>query len=169
MKLLDRHTIVRLWDEHGAALVLYAQQLCDTPEDVVQEAFLLLVRQGVAPENPVAWLYRVVRTRSFNVARTRGRVARREAAAAAQRQPWFEASVGDALDAAKAATVLQELPTDQREAIVARLWGGLSFEEIAQLQETSLSTVYRSYQRGLAALRERLGVACPKKRTPTKT
>lgn len=37
--------LTRLLDEHGAALVLYAQQWCDTPEDVVQEAFLALVRQ----------------------------------------------------------------------------------------------------------------------------
>ena len=52
------------------------------------------------------------------------------------------------------------LPADQREIIVARLWGGLSFEEIAQLAGESTSTVYRCYQRGLTALRERLGVSC---------
>jgi RNA polymerase sigma factor (sigma-70 family) len=169
MNLLDRQTIVRLWDEHGAALVLYAQQLCNTPEDVVQEAFLLLVRQGLVPGNPVGWLYRVVRNRSFNATRSRGRLARREAVAAARRGPWFESTADDTIDAAEASAVLQALPTDQREIIVARLWGGLAFEEIAQLQETSVSTVYRGYQRGLAALRERLGVPCPKKRTPTKT
>ena len=30
----------RLFDEHAAALVLYARQWCESAEDVVQEAFL---------------------------------------------------------------------------------------------------------------------------------
>ena len=63
-----------------------------TPEDVVQEAFLLLVRQAVAPENPTGWLYRVVRNRAINAGRSQGRRARREAAVAARGEPWFEAS-----------------------------------------------------------------------------
>ena len=51
----------RLVDENAAALVLYARQWCSAPEDVVQEAFLKLAAQKPAPDNPVAWLYRVVR------------------------------------------------------------------------------------------------------------
>ena len=53
--------LARLLDEHGAALTLYARQWCQTPEDVVQEALLQLIRQPAAPENLVGWLYRVVR------------------------------------------------------------------------------------------------------------
>jgi RNA polymerase sigma factor (sigma-70 family) len=157
---LRPETVVRLWDEHGPALVLYAQQLCDAPEDVVQEAFLLLVRQGRALENPVGWLYRVVRNRALNAARSRSRKSRREAVAAARHEPWFETAAGEGLDAAEASAALKQLPTDQREVIVARLWGGLSFEEVSRLQGASLSTVYRCYQRGLAALRERIGESC---------
>ncbi len=159
-------TVTRLWDAHGAPLVLYAQQWCGTPEDVVQEAFLLLVRQAAAPENPVGWLYRVVRHRAINAARDAGRKSRREARAACRGEPWFEASEGARLDALAATEALAGLPPDQREAIVARLWGGLSFEELAQLSGASISTVYRTYHRGLAALRERLGASCPKKSDP---
>jgi len=168
MDPLSPETVVRLWDEYGDALVLYAQQICETPEDAVQEAFLLLVRQGVAPDNPVGWIYRVVRNRALNAARTCGRQARREAVAATRRVPWFESTVGEGLDADEAAAALTQLPVEEREAIVARLWGGLSFEEIAGLHGTSLSTVYRCYQRGLAALRERLGESCPTKKKTTK-
>lgn len=169
MSTLGPDAVTRLWDEHSAPLVLYAQQWCDAPEDVVQEAFLLLVRQAVALESPVGWLYRVVRNRAINTSRSRGRPSRREDAVAAAGQPWFERSEEDRLDAAAATAALGQLSIQEREAIVARLWGGLSFEEIARLSGMSPSTVYRSYQRGLSTLRERLGWKCLEKNTKTKT
>ncbi len=165
MSILGPQAVTRLWDEHRYALVLYARQWCDAPEDVVQEAFLLLVRQPAAPENPVGWLYKVVRNRAINAARSRGRRSRREAAAADHGEPWFHSAEGDRLDAAAATDALKHLPPQQREVIVARLWGGLAFEEIARLSEESLSKVYRSYQRGLAALRERLNAPCSGKKS----
>ncbi len=157
MDSLSREVVIRLWDEHGDALVLYARQFCETPEDVVQEAFLLLARQDTAVENPVGWMYRVVRNRALNAARGRRRQSRRESDVAARSDAWFESTAADHLDATEAAAALQRLPIDEREVIVARLWGGLSFEEISRLQGASLSAVYRCYQRGLATLRERLG------------
>lgn len=68
MDILGPESVVRLWDEHGAALVLFARQLCDVPEDVVQEAFLQLVHNSPSPDNPKGWLYRVVRNRALNAA-----------------------------------------------------------------------------------------------------
>ena len=159
----------RLLDEQGAALVLYAQQWCETPEDVVQEAFLLLVKQAVLPENVVGWLYRVVRNRAISESRCSGRRARREAAAAHSAEPWFEPIQGERLDAAAATRALEHLPVEQRETIVARLWGGLAFDQIADLTGSPKSTVYRWYERGLAALRERLGICPEKKKTGSKT
>lgn len=153
----------RLVDEQGAALTLYARQWCDMPEDVVQEAFVLLVRQETVPENVVGWLYRVVRNAAISASRSAGRRARRESAVAHRGEPWFQSSPGDRLDAAAATEALQHLPLEQRETIVARLWGGLSYEEIARLTGSSTSSVHRWYERGLAALRERLDASCPNK------
>jgi RNA polymerase sigma factor (sigma-70 family) len=161
--------IARLWAEHSAALVLYAQQWCDAPEDVVQQGFLALVEQTNAPDNPVGWLYRVVRNRAMDASRSWRRKSRRETAVAHRGEPWFETAAGERLDAAAATEALKQLPADQREAIVARLWGGLKFEEIAQLAGSSASTVYRCYQRGLAALRERLALPCRPTKTTKKT
>jgi RNA polymerase sigma-70 factor (ECF subfamily) len=155
--------LTRLLDEHGAALVLYAQQWCDTPEDVVQEAFLALVRQPALPDNLVGWLYRVVRNGAINASRASRRRTKRETATAGMSEPWFHITLDDRLDAVEAARVMGELPIEERETIVARLWGGLSFDEIAQLSGSSTSTVHRWYQAGLNSLRERLGVACQKK------
>jgi RNA polymerase sigma-70 factor (ECF subfamily) len=67
------------------------------------------------------------------------------------------------LDAESAAAALQHLPLDQREVIVAHLWGELTFEQIADLIGTSSSTAHRWYIAGLTTLRERLEVVCPKK------
>jgi len=153
----------RLLDEHGAALVLWAEQWCRTPEDVVQEAFLQLVRQTVIPENVTGWLYRVVRNGAISASRSAGTRRRHEVASACRGQLWFEPSDGQGLDAATAAEALGGLPIEQRESIVARLWGGLSFEQIGQLTGSSTSTAHRWYRAGLSALRERLGVSCAKR------
>jgi RNA polymerase sigma factor (sigma-70 family) len=159
--------LTRLLDEHAAALVLYAQQLCDAPEDVVQEAFLALVRQPAPPENVLSWLYKVVRNEALNASRSAKRRSRRETAVSNDSESWFHSTVEDRLDADQAARAMRELPSEQRETIVARLWGGLTFDEIAQLTGTSTSTVHRWYQAGLDVLRERLGVVCRKIKNKT--
>jgi RNA polymerase sigma-70 factor (ECF subfamily) len=154
-----------LLDEHSGSLMLYARQWCDTPEDVVQEAFVLLARQTSVPENVVGWLYRVVRNAAISASRAAGRRARYETAAAQRHDTWFEPTAGDRLDAAAATEALRQLPIEQREAIVARLWAGLSFDEIAALMGASTSAVHRWYHAGLTALRERMGVPCLEKKT----
>jgi RNA polymerase sigma-70 factor (ECF subfamily) len=153
----------RLVDEHAAALVLYARQWCALPEDVVQEAFVKLVRQRALPANVVPWLYRVVRNGAISAARAAARRRRYETRAAAQQPAWFAGPQTAGLDAETAAAALQALPIEQREAIVAHLWGGLTFEQIAELGGDSASTAHRRYVAGLTALRERLGVPCPRK------
>ncbi len=152
----------QLLDEHGPALVLYARQWCSAPEDVVQEAFLKLVAQKTPPVNPVSWLYRVVRNAALSAARAAKRRQRHEAIAAARTPAWFAMTDGVDLDSQTATAALQALPLEQREIIVAHLWGRLTFEQIAELTGRSSSTAHRWYLAGLSALRERLGVACPK-------
>jgi len=166
---VSSETLKRLLDAHSAGLVLYARQWCNTPEDIVQDVFLLLIREPTAPENAVGWLYRAVRNKAMNAARSSRRRAHHEAQAAQRGEPWLSASGGDRLDAAVAAQALAELPLEQREAIVARLWAGLSLQQTAQLMGTSLSTAYRRYQQGIATLRERLDEKCPKTKNPQKT
>lgn len=160
---VDATFLSRLLDQHGASLVLYARQWCNSPEDVVQEAILRLMRQCPKPENEVGWLYRVVRNRAISAARAAGRRTRYEQAASSERQSWFVVSPDNAIDALAAAEALELLPIEQREAIVLRLWSGLSFEEIAELIGKSTSTAHRRYLAGLAALREQWTSACPSK------
>jgi RNA polymerase sigma-70 factor (ECF subfamily) len=152
--------VARLIDAHTGPLVLYARQWCDAPEDAVQEAFLKLVRQGRPPQDPVAWLYRVVRNGALDAAR-RARRRRRRESAAARPVRWFVEPEVDGLDAETAVSALQRLPPEQREVIVARHWGALSFEQIAAAIGCSASTAFRRYTAGVEDLRQRLGGSCP--------
>jgi len=167
MSEISPQHLASLLRRHGPALALYARQWCRTPEDVVQEAFLRLVEQAEEPENVVAWLYRVVRNGALNAARAAARRKRHESAAASGIRSWFEPSDDQLLDGRTAANALEHLPDSQRETVVARLWGGLSFDEIAELTGRSASTAYRRYQMGIQALRERLGVLCREDRKNT--
>ncbi len=152
-----------LLDRHAAALELYARQFCDCAEDVVQEALIQLAGQPRAPEGAVAWLYRAVRNKAISASRSARRRKRREAQAAARKPAWFDSPAADAIDAQVATAALEALPDEGREVVVARVWDGLSFEQIGQLTGTSDSTAHRRYQAALAVLREKLGVSCPKK------
>ena len=151
----------RLMDEHAAALALYARQWCTAPEDVVQEAFLKLAAQKPPPRNPVPWLYCVVRNGAISALRSAQSRRRHETLAACRAPAWFECSESGVLDAETATAALQTLPIEQRQVIVAHLWGGLTFAEIAELSAVSSSTVHRWYNAGLALLRERLNIPCP--------
>lgn len=155
---IDAERLGRLLDAHAAALELYAAQWTAAPEDIVQEAFLELVRQEPVPERVVPWLYRVVRNRAVSQVRSAARRRQHETAAAELMSSWFACDNGRALDAEAATEALKSLPGEQREAIVARIWGGLTFEEIAEVTGTSTSTAHRWYESGLKSLRERLGV-----------
>lgn len=161
MSQLGPELLGRLFDQHSSALELYTRGWCDCPEDVVQEAFVKLAAQPTMPENPVAWLYRVVRNRAISVRRSSDRRRRHESSASKERPAWFASSPEAPIDADESTAALESLSPEAREVIVAHLWGGLTFEQIAELTGTSSSTAHRRYAAGLNALRERLGVPCP--------
>jgi RNA polymerase sigma-70 factor (ECF subfamily) len=153
--------LAELIDVHVAALVLFARPWCAAPEDVVQDAFCKLAARADPPADPVAWLYRVVRNGALDAGKADRRRRRREALAA-RPVVWFTESAIDGLDAAQAVAALEGLPAEQREVIVGRLWGGLTLERVAAVVGCSVSSAHRRFAAGVAALRKRLGVPCPK-------
>ena len=74
-----------------------------------------------------------MRNRAISASRRLGRRSRHEAAVSHRGEPWFRPTDGQRLDAAAATEALGRLPLEEREVVVARLWGGLSFAEIAEL------------------------------------
>jgi RNA polymerase sigma-70 factor (ECF subfamily) len=155
---LSYEEMAEIVDAHIDAFLLFARQWSDaSAEDVVQEAFLQLVRRVEANDPPghvVSWLYRVIRNELITLHHGRRRARAREERVASERPVWFEPSVDTRLDASRAAEQLETLPIEQREVVVARIWGGLSFEEIAGLTKTSRSTVHRRYVAAIETLRK---------------
>jgi len=161
--LMDPERLAQLFDRHAPALVLYARQWCDSPEDVVQEAFLRLSKQAELPELIRPWLYRVVRNAAISSERQRRRRRQRETAVS-QLKPWFE-TVDDRLEIQEATTAIQSLSDVHREAVIARLWGEMTFEELAALQNCSRATAHRRYRDALRELQSRLE-SCTKTTKP---
>ncbi len=156
-----------IFDAHAANLVLFARQWCDgtTAEDVVQEAFLSLAKQSEAPVEVAAWLHRAVRNGAVSAFRGKTRRQRREGAVAVGEACF--ARTDDQIDAREATRLLEGLPPENREVIVTRTWGGLSFDQIGRLQGCSTATAFRRYREGLALLQERMGRPCPNTNSAT--
>jgi RNA polymerase sigma-70 factor (ECF subfamily) len=164
--MMSPEMLGRLMDDHADALVLYARQWSTMPEDIVQEAFLKLSALTTSPPAIVPWLYRVVRNGAISQQRQASRRRRHETAASASSSAaWFVRSHTAQVEIEAATTALQALPDEQREVIVAHLWGGLTFEQIAEVMASSPSSVHRWYHAGLSNLRKKLGVPCPKTST----
>lgn len=156
----DADLLARLLDQHGGALALYAAQWTDAADDCVQEALIELARQPEVPENAVGWLYRVVKHRALNALRGSDRRRQRETEAWRRRlyrEGPPEDEKADLIDA------VERLPDDQRELIVLRVWGGLSFAEIGEATELATSTAFKKYQEAIDSLRQQWTQSCPTK------
>ncbi|HVJ82102.1 MAG TPA: sigma-70 family RNA polymerase sigma factor [Planctomycetia bacterium] len=145
-------------DRYAGALSLYARQWCASPDDVVQEAFIKLGGMSSPPPTVGAWLFHFVRQRAISAGRSDRRRKRHEqrAAQAGPGAGWFEHDPSASLDADAAVTALARLASDEREIIVAHLWGGLTFAEIGALMKSSAATAHRRYASGIEALRRAL-------------
>ena len=100
-------------------------------------------------------------TSAVDLGRSTRRRLNREAATA-RPERWFAEAEVDGLDAEAAVAALESLPAEQREAIVGRLWGGMTLEQLADVAGCSITTAHRRFEAGIQSLRERLGVTCPK-------
>jgi RNA polymerase sigma-70 factor (ECF subfamily) len=158
--MTDATRLASMLDAHSPGLMLFARQWCLVPEDVVQEAFVKLARLKAMPDDPVAWLYRVVRNGAIDAGRAERRRRRREASVA-RPERWFVESSIAGCDAEAIVNAMEALAAEHREVIVARIWGGMTFEQFAAIAGCSVSSAHRRFEAGLAQLREKLGAICP--------
>jgi RNA polymerase sigma factor (sigma-70 family) len=150
---VDATLIAELFDRHAAALGLYAAQWTTHAEDCVQESLLELARQPAAPENPAAWLYRVVRNRALNSSRAERRRATHEQAALAGRGQRRAGDMGRTVTDIELMDALTTVDATAREIVVLRVWGQLAWQEIAEVVGRSKSAAQRDYVAALEQLR----------------
>ena len=148
--------IRRLVERHWPGMVLFARQWTSEPEDVVQNALVKLFQQLQVPADPVAWMYRVIRNEAISGHRRRRNRIAREAQVASD-IVWI-ASLDDQIDSQHASSALRELPNELREVVFGRIWGQLTFQQIADVCQVSVATVHRRYGRALLMLRDCLQV-----------
>lgn len=142
----------RLYEAKAAQLILYGRALGLShaeAEDVLQETFLALLRLPERPEEPEHYALRTFRNRAMNYRRSLWRRLAREL----ESMRWFERSPAETAQERAAMAALAELPREQREVIVLKIWHGHTFEAIGQLLEVSANTVAGRYRYGLQKLR----------------
>lgn len=144
-----------LYQAKAAELILYGRALGlghGEAEDVLQETFLALLQKPQPPLRPEHYCVRSFRNRVLNYRRSLWRRLTRELEA----RSWFEKSSPENPAERAAMRCLAELPVEQREVIVLKVWHGYTFEEIAQLQEASPNTISGRYRYGLQKIRLRM-------------
>ena len=144
-----------LYEAKAAELILYGRALGlghGEAEDVLQETFLALLQKPQPPLQPNHYCVRSFRNRALNYRRSLWRRLTRELEA----RSWFEGASAENSAERAAMRCLAELPVEQREVIVLKIWHGYTFEEIAGLLETSPNTISGRYRYGLQKLRIRL-------------
>ena len=154
--------IVQLYRLYGHGLFAYARSLTgrrETAEDIVQESFLRLLESGspLAKSSPSSYLYGVVRNLAME--------SSRQAALHRRHQPDvardLTARASKGLDDERtrmsvALAELESLPVDQREVVVLKVFGGLTFEEIGDILQVPAATGASRYRYALEKLSERL-------------
>lgn len=142
----------RLYAEKAAQFLLYGRALGlshNEAEDVLQETFVALLKLSQSPDAPEHYAFRAVRNRALNYKRSLWRRLAREV----ESMRWFERDSEESAAERAAMRCLQNLPTEQREVIVLKIWSEYTFEQIGNLLDLSPNTVAGRYRYGLEKLR----------------
>lgn len=166
MEEVPDHDSWKFWfQRYGPKLLLCARQWTRTAadaEDVVQEAFVRFWRhQRNLPGEPMALLVTSVRRAAFDLARRDGRRSAREEWAAGAEDLVAQFQIPSEGDERRAAIeeAMRRLPDEQREVLVLKIWGELTFDAIGRELAVSANTVASRYRYALAALRRELASA----------
>ena len=146
---------------HGPAMLLLARQWANDAsdaDDIVQEAFLRFWRLRAKATDRAAYLFACVRNVATEMCRGGARREAREKSAARPERvnDWFTADPQRAERNARIERVLGGLPEAQREVVVMKIWGRLSFEQVAIALQTSPNTAASRYRYALEKLRAEL-------------
>lgn len=161
------HDRLKLYLAHRSALVDYATPLTGNraqAEDVVQEAYFRFVpqREGGAAtaDNPLAYLYRIVRNLALDLIRRNGAESRREAQIALMdaglTMPGLDEVFVHREELRRAAAALAELPDRTRLAFELHRFHEQTFHQIADRLGISITTAHRLVRDAVVHVTRRL-------------
>lgn len=141
---------------HRRVLVQYAAHLTGSVADgmdLVHDVLLRLIAQRVQPTQPRAFVLRCLRNLALDRRRAR-RSAVLEPDVELVAPPNQPLPTEQDEQRARLRAALVRLPEVQRESIVLKVFGDMTFEEVAAVLEKPLGTVTSLYARGLQSLRQ---------------
>ena len=143
--------------ENGRRYLLYARQQTRAEadaEDILQEAIVeAWQRANGVPDD--ALVFSTIRRRAIDLARSADRRAAREE----DQQPearWFAPDVEHRETQRLLESAVTALPPNYREVVSLKLWGGLTFQQIAVVTGVPLNTAASRYRYALEELRQAL-------------
>ena len=155
------HSVV---DTYSGSLTRYAANITrgiESARDVVQETFLRFFREDRSKiaDHCAPWLFRVCRNRAIDLLRKNGRMTPLEDSlldtrAAADPQPSIAAERKEA--SSVILNILESLPHNQQEVVRLKFQNGLSYKEIAEVTEFSVSNVGFLIHTALKNLRQKV-------------
>jgi RNA polymerase sigma-70 factor (ECF subfamily) len=150
---LTNDDVQGLYRQFGPALLAYGVSLLGdraAAEDVLHQVFLEMLGRISLPDEPRPYLFRAVRNRALNSRRGRERLT------GLDHHEWLvktEATMQAAIAIEKA---MRDLPPEQREVVVMKVWGEMTLEEMAAVLEIPVNTAASRYRYALGKLRELL-------------
>jgi len=166
----DCHAFEAIFEKYRRSVLAYVAALVrdvSLAEDIVQETFVELVRrlQDIDPEKGVSgWLYRVARNKAIDLMRRRkhevqtdidgvnGREAVRSSGES--RDPAGEVVRRELVAGVRRA--LAALSVKERDLLMLRFYGGLTFKEISRIVRRPLGTVLWQVRRSVGKMRTQL-------------
>lgn len=146
--------------QYAPGLLLFARQQTRSEadaQDLVQEAVVESWRRRPegSPPPPLGLVYATIRRRAIDLARMEDRRSHRERAAHVEApQEWFDSEVEDRERSRLLQQAMSALPEMYRDVVTLKVWGGLTFAEIAETLEIPANTASSRYRYGLIELKK---------------
>jgi RNA polymerase sigma factor (sigma-70 family) len=163
--LADGHveSLGSLYEAHAPACLGYARTLCgpgleSAAEDLVHDVFVRMLRSGSPPAEPGArsYLLMAIRNGAANLRRDAAREQLRLRQHAGPPPVFGRPADHQTMDftPGEVTAWLNRLPPEQRETVYLRIWGGMTFAQVAALTSVPLRTAASRFRYGLSKLRE---------------
>ena len=140
----------------GPRFFLYARHQTRSEsdaEDVLQDALVeSWKRTGGMP--PDALVFSTIRRRAIDLARSTDRRSVREVEAGTPDTDWFLPDVEERETQRLLEDAVKSLQPNYREVVTLKIWGGLTFQEIAETTGVPLNTAASRYRYALEGLRD---------------
>jgi len=158
-RILDGDTeafnlLVRQWEKPIYNFIVRLVGDREGAMDLCQESFMKAYRElGTLKDRDrfSSWLYRIAHNTCFS------RLRKDQGKTFVELEPETRASRSSIESRLAVEKALQQLPEDQREVVVLKVFQGLKFDEIAAIQGAPVSTVKSRLYMGFEKLRSILG------------